>query len=311
MRWLILHLPSRACTRTLVSCCCWLNNRALEQRIKSYRRRGETIGFVHQCQWLTSLRQRIFSVAAVPTMFARDALRRVDRRMKRSSAASNLEKNRLPTLAFAHALQLACISRAWLFGPPRQSVVHSETWLGTLSRRGPTHSGQAESAADHSPRSGKDKVFVHDFGSTNGTFINDRQIKGEIELLDGDRLRVGPLTFAVHLEQAPVEQPQRMPPAKETLQKQASGQPARPPARELGSSAGDEDEAAATLLAMQESPDTEAGPRSEVPEGSTVHDLPIPIVAEKEKEKPKQPSGDTSASAKSILDKYLKRPRPG
>ena len=39
-------------------------------------------------------------------------------------------------------------------------------------------------------------MFVRDFGSTSGTFVNGRQIKGEIELLNGDELRVGPLLFA-------------------------------------------------------------------------------------------------------------------
>jgi putative transposase len=62
--------------------CCWLYNRALEQRIKAYKRRGETIGFHQQCQWLTRLRERMPSIRVVPTVFARDALRRVDRGMK-------------------------------------------------------------------------------------------------------------------------------------------------------------------------------------------------------------------------------------
>src|SRR5579883_3329155 len=69
----------------------------------------------------------------------------------------------------------------------------------------------------------EERVFVHDFGSTNGTFINDRQIRGEIELLDGDRLRVGPLTFAVRLEPSPA------PATKEATQKQAPVQAVTPP----------------------------------------------------------------------------------
>lgn len=155
-----------------------------------------------------------------------------------------------------------------------------------------------------------DKAFIRDFGSTNGTFINDRQIKGEIELLDGDRLRVGPLAFAVHLEKAEGGRPTPLSMTETTTQKEASDQGTNQPTAEPAHAAGDEDEAAATLLAMQDSDAPDAGPRTEVPEGSTVFDLPMPAATDKDKEKPKQTTGDTSTAAKSILDKYLKRPRP-
>ena len=42
-------------------------------------------------------------------------------------------------------------------------------------------------------------ISVRDFGSKNGTFVNDEQIMGEQELHDGDRLRVGQLEFDVDL----------------------------------------------------------------------------------------------------------------
>jgi pSer/pThr/pTyr-binding forkhead associated (FHA) protein len=160
------------------------------------------------------------------------------------------------------------------------------------------------------------KVFVHDFGSTNGTFVNDRQIKGEIQLLDGDRLRVGPLSFAVQLKSEPVDRRTPLPPTKATTQKLPSGLAVSLPAEAPARAASDEDEAAAALLAMQDSDVPNAGPPAEVPEGSTLYDLTAAGLADKEaankeKEKPKQPIGDTSTAAKSILDKYLKRPRPG
>jgi pSer/pThr/pTyr-binding forkhead associated (FHA) protein len=44
------------------------------------------------------------------------------------------------------------------------------------------------------------KVFVRDFGRTNGTFVNDAEVKVEAELKDGDRLNVGPLAFRVTIE---------------------------------------------------------------------------------------------------------------
>lgn len=42
-------------------------------------------------------------------------------------------------------------------------------------------------------------VAVRDFDSRNGTFLNGERIKGECELKNGDRLKVGPLEFEVQL----------------------------------------------------------------------------------------------------------------
>jgi putative transposase len=73
---------STAQERTLTSwlrMCCWLYNQALEQRIKAYRRRKESVGYNQQCALLTELRQRMPMLKAVPVVFARDALRRLDR----------------------------------------------------------------------------------------------------------------------------------------------------------------------------------------------------------------------------------------
>ena len=47
------------------------------------------------------------------------------------------------------------------------------------------------------------KVFLQDCNSTNGTFLNGRQIKGEIELRHEDQIKIGTLEFAVHIEGAP------------------------------------------------------------------------------------------------------------
>src|SRR6516162_222967 len=60
-----------------------------------------------------------------------------------------------------------------------------------------------------------DKVFLRDFDSTNGTFVNDRQIKGEMELQNDDRLKIGPLDFGVKIETGtPVDKPTPVPPTK-------------------------------------------------------------------------------------------------
>src|SRR5437762_7843490 len=45
------------------------------------------------------------------------------------------------------------------------------------------------------------KAFVRDFGSTNGTYVNDERVEGERELHNDDQLKVGPIHLTVRLEQ--------------------------------------------------------------------------------------------------------------
>lgn len=60
----------------------WIFNRALEHRIKAYKRRRESIGYSVQQSLLTKWRSRIERIAAVPVHIERDALRRVERGMQ-------------------------------------------------------------------------------------------------------------------------------------------------------------------------------------------------------------------------------------
>ena len=62
--------------------CCRIFNRALEQRIKAHKRRGESVNYNQQQGLLTKQRRRIQEIASIPVVFERDALRRVDRGMK-------------------------------------------------------------------------------------------------------------------------------------------------------------------------------------------------------------------------------------
>jgi pSer/pThr/pTyr-binding forkhead associated (FHA) protein len=160
------------------------------------------------------------------------------------------------------------------------------------------------------------KVFVRDFGSTNGTHVNDKAVEGEQELHAGDRLKIGPLLFAVQIE-AGVPAPSRPTPAPPTkagtqpaspsakpAETAAKGPaapssptpppatvPAKPPADAPGTTpenapakapaaTSDEEDIAAMLLSLQDdSPTTLSGshgPLPQVPEGSTVHDLILP-----------------------------------
>jgi putative transposase len=60
----------------------WVYNRALEQRIKAYRRRGESVQYAKQQALLTKWRSRMEWLRLAPLGIERDALRRVDRGMQ-------------------------------------------------------------------------------------------------------------------------------------------------------------------------------------------------------------------------------------
>lgn len=165
-----------------------------------------------------------------------------------------------------------------------------------------------------------DRVFLRDFDSTNGTFLNDRQIKGEVELRHEDKLKVGPLLFLVQVEAATpaVNQTTPIPPTKApeaAAKPPGTGSKTPLPPTKAPASSPDDDDAAALLLALGN--DSSAGgiSTSDVPEGSTVMDLPSPFTAkeqaekDKEKDKKPKPPGNTSSAAKEILEKYMRRPR--
>jgi pSer/pThr/pTyr-binding forkhead associated (FHA) protein len=187
----------------------------------------------------------------------------------------------------------------------------------------------------------EEQVFLRDFGSTNGTFVNDQPVKGEVELHNGDRLKVGPLLFQVRLEASvPVNEPTPVPPTKVPAAAaqvgSATGKTPLPPtktplpptkapppseaepaaATDTGSES--DDDIAAMLLSLGDDGVTttnDPAALTDVPEGSTVMDLPSPFAAKKEeqdkdKEKDKKKAtGNTSSAAKEILEKYMRRPR--
>jgi pSer/pThr/pTyr-binding forkhead associated (FHA) protein len=181
------------------------------------------------------------------------------------------------------------------------------------------------------------KAYIRDFGSTNGTFVNDQPVKDEIELHSGDRLKIGPLVFEVRLaaEPAAVKGATPKPPTKAIAAQPAAAAspgavktpppPSKAPAavkkeaapeNEPGGSA--DDDIAAMLLSLQDDGPSAATDDGIVPEGSTVMDLMVPgaddpnQAADKGKDKGKDKAktiGNTSSAAKSILEQYMKRPR--
>ena len=174
------------------------------------------------------------------------------------------------------------------------------------------------------------KAFIRDFGSMNGTYLNDQRVEGEQELKNDDQLKVGPIHFAVRLElPAPAlatpkpATPSKTPlPATRPVTKTAPAPndtpvPGTAKAKFVPSNDDDVD-ITAMLLSMEDGDESPFSQGGSVPDGSTVMDLIIPpeLLAMKPGEsqtgaKPaaKAASGDTRSAAAKILDQMTKRPR--
>jgi predicted component of type VI protein secretion system len=142
------------------------------------------------------------------------------------------------------------------------------------------------------------KVYVRDLGSTNGTFVNNQRLTGEIPLRDEDHLQVGPVAFRVRLETAP---------------RVTKAAPAPAPLAPV--EAVDDEAMAALLLSLPEEDNAVVAGLSVdsegVPTGSTVMNVPVPAAVDHQAEpaaethQPLPPTHfDTAAAAKSLLKKY-------
>ena len=174
------------------------------------------------------------------------------------------------------------------------------------------------------------KVFLRDFESLNGTILNQQPLKGEVEIRNNDEFQVGPLTFRVKLEAGVlIDTPTPMPPtaAKAAL-----------PVKDLAKSTvhlskvppiGDEemfgdllmnidDPAGSAATQMGDDPISADSTVMQLPALSlpttetSVADAPTPAPAKADQgKKVAVVQQQTSDAAKAILEKYMKRPRPG
>ncbi|MCS7167925.1 MAG: FHA domain-containing protein [Gemmatales bacterium] len=181
------------------------------------------------------------------------------------------------------------------------------------------------------------RAFLKDFESTNGTYHNGRLLKGEIELMDGDEFKVGPLEFKVKLTLEPSDSSPKVQKvsdasATKTLAA-ATTEPKAPATKSESFGVGDplkekelEDLIAQELLLnVDRSTGQPLAPGERAKEelgGSTVMEVPKAIddtsvqgpgaPGQKEASPLKKPQYDpkaTSEAAKAILEKYLRRPR--
>ncbi len=155
-------------------------------------------------------------------------------------------------------------------------------------------------------------VFVRDFNSTNGTFVNEVPVTGEVPLRDADILKLGPLEFKVVIE------------TKVTATK-PTPLPSKPLAATPVAKSEDDESVAAMLLSLQEegaaNGEDQTADEEEVPGGSTIMDIaalkspaaetPAPD-APKSAPAPKKPdpkNDPAHLAAKAILEKYSRRSR--
>lgn len=79
---LYLNKSQEETLRDWMRLCCRVYNRALEHRIKAWKRRKESVSFHTQCAFLAVWRAGEPELRRVPSEILRDALRRVDRGMR-------------------------------------------------------------------------------------------------------------------------------------------------------------------------------------------------------------------------------------
>jgi pSer/pThr/pTyr-binding forkhead associated (FHA) protein len=143
------------------------------------------------------------------------------------------------------------------------------------------------------------KVYLKDFGSTNGVEVNGKRVTGAAVLHHGDRIHMEPLSFVIHIE-APVAA------VSKATAPEAPAQPA------------DDDSAAALLLEMGDEGSSTTGEPADLGGDTTVMEMPALNDPTKEthadtkpgtpkKEEKKAPIGDTSSAAKLLLEKYTRR----
>lgn len=137
-------------------------------------------------------------------------------------------------------------------------------------------------------------VYVEDYGSTNGTFLNDQPVKGEIVMKAGDVLKAGPLTFRIAIEGQPAANPtptNKMLPAAAAASttttkpssvnvspgKSVAAAPAKPASNPVMSpAASTEDDLAALMLGSQDDGDGTSFDDSQVPGGTTIMEMSVP-----------------------------------
>ena len=172
-----------------------------------------------------------------------------------------------------------------------------------------------------------EQVLFRDFGSTNGSFVNDVRVENDTYLKDGDIIKFGPLTFKAKMEATAVMQaaPTVVSPAEKTVAQTAPARTMASSSHAVKKAASAEDDIAAMLFNFADAPSGSI-PAEDIPMGSTIAGMSVdpttveqPALTEEQKRaedrkkadaaKKAANSASTSSAAEAILQKYMKRPR--
>jgi pSer/pThr/pTyr-binding forkhead associated (FHA) protein len=172
------------------------------------------------------------------------------------------------------------------------------------------------------------KVFLKDYGSTNGSFVNGEQVVDEREIKHDDQLKIGPLDFVLHVDLASPSPTVKQPaPATAAQPKPAAVKPApakpvpvpatpTPTPAPVSATAASSEEALAAMLLMDDGAiDSSADRTAEqsIPDGTTVVEIPAipddPKKAADLLQKVKEAAKNNSQAAGDLLRKYMNRPR--
>ena len=183
-----------------------------------------------------------------------------------------------------------------------------------------------------------ERVLFKDFGSTNGSYVNDLRIEGETALKHGDIVKFGPLTFRAKIETtaaamaalpsvpAASSAPTVVPSSDKTILETPAFKATTSSSQTVKRASAAEDDIAAMLFNFADAP-TSTVPSDEIPMGSTVAAMTLdttpaeemPALTDVERRtverkksdaaKKASNSANTSSAAEAILQKYMRRPR--
>jgi len=161
-------------------------------------------------------------------------------------------------------------------------------------------------------------VTVRDFGSKNGTLVNDKRVRGEIELKNGDKLTIGPLEFEVCLRVAVASKKRpKVDSIKEAASRTAEASVSADELEDVGEwiKEGEEAPAKADTRRLKfneteeidlKNSETQVGPL-QIPQVPAPHTKPDKKQPGKLPQTPSSASKDSGQAASDVLNKFFKR----
>jgi len=171
-----------------------------------------------------------------------------------------------------------------------------------------------------------ERVTFKDFGSTNGSFINDVRVEKDTVLHDGDVVKFGPLTFRTKMQATAVMAAAStlVPASAATVVETSVPHTTASSSNAVKKASAAEDDIAAMLFNFADAPSGSI-PSDSIPMGSTVAGMSVdpttvelPALTDDQKKAEAKKAAknanaantaNTQSAAEAILQKYMKRPR--